>query len=118
MKVKMADKTNLDVVKHEKQKTEHAALEKAKTRIRIINYVLRRAEDKNDSMIMGGIPEPRDLESLEYDLGALRILWRKHLAWLKTIGLRGVGPEDITKVRDCWFDEEGDCNYPAEIIEG
>jgi hypothetical protein len=59
-------------------------------------------------------------ESLGYDLDVVDILWRKHLAWLKTIGLRGVGPEDRSKVRDRFDDEfeEDDMNYPVEVIEG
>jgi hypothetical protein len=113
----MADKSNLDLVNREKRKAELTALSKAKKRIRIINYVLGRAEDKLGSMIMDGLPGPRELESLDYDLSALRILWHKHLAWLKTLGLRGVGSEDRTKVRDC-FDQEDDGNYPADILEG
>src|ERR1039457_5844592 len=102
----MADKTNLDVVNHEKWKAERTALSKAKKRIRVINFVLGRAGDKLYSM-MNGNPGRREFESMEYDLGALRILWHKHLASLKTLGLRGVGPEDRTKVGDC-FDHESD----------
>ncbi len=117
----MTNKTNINGVKHKKRKAEHADFKKAKKRIRKINYVLGRAQDKVGAMIMNGYPEPREFGSVEYDLGALRILWRKHLVWLKAIGLRGVGPEDETKVRDCsddGIDEEGDGNFPAEILEG
>jgi hypothetical protein len=113
----MTDKANLDAVKREELKNERADFEKAKRRIRIMNYVLGRANDKLSSMILDGLPEPKDFESLEYDLGALRILWRKHLAWLGTVGLRGVGPNDTTRMRDC-FDEGDDRNFPVEILEG
>ena len=114
----MTDKINLDVVKHKKRKAEHPDFKKAKKRIRIINYVLGRAEDKIGSMIMEGLPGPREFESLCYDLGSLRILWRNHVGWLKTIGLRGVGPEDRTKVCDCFdreFDEQEQGILPPEI---
>jgi hypothetical protein len=117
----MSNKTNVDSVKHKKRKAEHADFKKAKSRIRKINYVIGRAQDKVGAMIMNGYPEPREFGSLEYDLNALRILWRNHLEWLQAIGLKGVGPEDETKVpdrSDDGFDEEGDGNLPAEILEG
>jgi hypothetical protein len=109
----MVDKTNLDVVKRKRRKAEHAALEKAKNRIRIMNYLFGRANNK--LMAIFDYPGPEEFESLSYDLGALEVVWCKHLVWLSAIGLQGVRRSDTTKVRDYAGYDPDENDYPAEI---
>jgi hypothetical protein len=110
----MTDKSKLNDVNRKKRKAEHAALDKAKNRIRIMNYLLGRANCKLNALF--DLPEPSALESLCYDLGALEVIWRKHLAWLQEIGLEGVGPNDKTEVHDDAGDDDGG-SYSADILE-
>lgn len=110
----MADKTNVDTVKRKRRKAEHVALNKERNRIRIINYLLERANCKLNAVF--DFPDPRAFESLGYDLGALEVIWRKHLAWLQEIGLEGVGPNDKTEVHDDAGDDDGG-SYSADILE-
>jgi hypothetical protein len=88
--------------------SELPSLKRAKRRIRVINYVLERAGRKIGSVMMDGFSGPVFV-SLDYDIGMLRIIWREHLAWLEAIGLRGVGPNDLTSIPDR-FDEGNDGN--------
>jgi hypothetical protein len=111
----MTDKSKLNDVNRKKRKAEHAALEKAKNRIRIINYLLERANGK--LMAIFDYPGDEEFEALAYDLGALEVIWRKHLLWLSAIGLQGVGRSDTTEVRDYLGYDAEENDYPAEILE-
>lgn len=111
----MTDKGKLNDVNRKKRKAEHAALDKAKNRIRIINYLLDRAICKITAI--HDYPGPEEFESLDYDLGALEVVWRNHLVWLSAIGLQGVRRSDTTEVRDSGGYDVDEKDYPAEILE-